>query len=264
MAWSVLQSNLGALDPGVISQTYLNNVVSGSKLIAYITCGGGNNPEVTAIKDGALNAMTKLVSVFNNADQASGELSIWAMDTPSGDVGTKPTLTATATGGNQSYSLVIQEVSGLLAGNTTAMLDGGAFVTKTGTIAANGSLTANPYSSTVANEFLVFVGADSEASIITWGVPTGSTTYTRDAHAGNASNIFNCVPCYGNSTNGAETASSALTGVTATSAYATAMGAFKLPGSAPVTQSPLGKQDLPNFPVRVISNAGWRNAGHSR
>jgi hypothetical protein len=144
------------------------------------------------------------------------------------------------------------------------MLDGGAFVTKTGTIAANGSLTANPYSSTVANEFLVFVGADSEASIITWGVPTGSTTYTRDAHAGNASNIFNCVPCYGNSTNGAETASSALTGVTATSAYATAMGAFKLPGSAPVTQSPLGKQDLPNFPVRVISNAGWRNAGHSR
>jgi hypothetical protein len=228
--WLVLQSNLGALDPGVISQTYLSNVSSGTKLIAYITCGGGNNPEVTAIKDGALNAMTKLVSVFNNADQASGELSIWAMDTPAGDVGTKPTLTATATGGNQSYGLVIQEVAGLLPGNTTAMLDGGAFVTKTGTIAANGSLTANAYSSTTANEFLVFVGADSEASIITWGVPTGSTTYTRDAHAGNASNIFNCVPCYGKSTGGAETGSSALTGVTATSAYATVIGAFQLAG----------------------------------
>ena len=37
-----------------------------------------------------------------------------------------------------------------------------------------------------AGEYLVVLGGDNEASTLTWAAPTGSTTYTRDAHAVNA------------------------------------------------------------------------------
>ena len=229
-AWRVLQSASTGLDPGAAAVTYPNNVVSGSKLIAFITTGGGGNPQVTAVKDAALNAMTKIGSAFLNNAAASGELSVWAMDTPAADVGTKPTLTATQAGGNQSFGFVIQEVSGLLAGNTTAMADGTA-VTSTGSISANGPIACGAYSTTAAGEYLVAVGGDSENSTLTWAAPTGSTTYTRDANARNATVIFNCVPSYGSSTGAAETASSAITGAGVATAWATVFVAFKLAGS---------------------------------
>ena len=70
-------------------------------------------------------------------------------------VGTKPTITATwASGGG--LGLVVQEVSGLLAGNTTAMVDG-----TPGTLTGSTTSTGSPtYSSTAANEFLVSAYAD--------------------------------------------------------------------------------------------------------
>lgn len=239
MAWTFLQSNSAGLDPGAAAVTYLNNVVSGSKLIAYICTAGGGNPQVTAIKDAALNAMTKVGSAFLNNAAGSGELTIWAMDTPAGDVGTKPTLTATQTGGNQSFGMVIQEVSGLLAGNTTAMIDGTA-VGSTGSISANGPIACGAYSTAVAGEYLVAVGGDLENSTLTWAAPTGSTTYTRDAHARNATVILNCVPSFGLSTGGAETASSAITGAGTATPWATLFVAFKLDeggGGSGVAQS---------------------------
>lgn len=262
MAWSNLQSNSATLDPGAAAVTYLNNVVSGSKLIAMIATGGSANPQVTAVADGASNQMTNLARARFNNVAANGELSVWAMDTPAGDVGAKPTLTATQTGGNQSFGMVIQEVSGLLAGNTTAMLDGTP-VSNTGSIASNGNITMGAYSTTASNEYLLALGGDNEASTLTWAVPTGSTTYTRDAHAVNASVVFNCVPAYGNSTNGAETASFAITGVSTTTPWATIFLAFKL---APVVTSgpPVGQFDRPQGIVQMVSNAGWRSAGHSR
>ena len=197
MAWSVLQSNSAQPDPGTGAVAYTTaNLSAGTKLIAFICAGGGSNPEVTAMKDGASNAMTKLGAVLLGGTAANGELSAWAMDTPAGDVGTKPTITPTMAGGNQSLGIVIQEVSGLLAGNTTAMIDGTA-ATSSGSISSNGSVACAAYSTTAAGEYLVALGGDDEASTLTWANPTGSTTYTRDAKAVNASVVFNCVPAFG-------------------------------------------------------------------
>lgn len=232
MSWAVVQSASTDLDPGTAAVTYSSNVSSGTKLICYICTGGGGNPQVTAVKDGALNAMTKVGSAFLNGSAANGELSIWAMDTPSGDVGTKPTITATQAGGSQSFGMVIQEVSGLAAGNTLAAMVDGTAATHTGSISSNGSVTCGTYSSAAANEFLVALGGDNEASTITWAVPTGSTTYTRDAHAVNASGVFDCVPAYGNSSGGSETGSFALTGVGTATPWATVMVAFQIASTA--------------------------------
>ena len=228
MAFTFLQSNSTGLDPGTAAVTYLNNVASGTKLIAYICTAGGGNPQVTQIRDAALNSMTKVGSAFLNNAAGSGELTIWAMDTPAGDVGAKPTLTATQTGGNQSFGMVIQEVSGLAVGNTLAAMIDGTAVGSTGSISANGPIACGAYSTTAVGEYLVAVGGDLENSTLTWAAPTGSTAYTRDTNARNATVILNCVPSFGSSTGGAETASSAITGAGTATPWATLFVAFKL------------------------------------
>src|SRR5580704_16424705 len=126
MAWSVLQSASTAAtgNSGTQSATFTTaNLSSGTKLIAAVACSA-NGLTVSSVKDGAGNSFTSLATVsFNNA-ASNGQLSLWAIDTPAGDAGTKPTITATLTASTTETSLLIQEVSGLLAGNTAAMLDG--------------------------------------------------------------------------------------------------------------------------------------------
>lgn len=256
--WSVLQSNSAQPDPGTGAVAYTTaNLTAGTKLIALICCGGGSSPEVTAMTDGSTINMTKLASVFLNGVQGSGETSIWAQDTPGGVVGTKPTITPTKAGGNQSLGIVIQEVGGLLSGNTSAMIDG-TVASNTGNISANGPITCGAYTSGVAGEYLVALGSDNEVGTLTYGVPTGSTTYTRDAHAVNGSFVFNCVPAYGDSTGGAESASFAITGVTGTNAWATLMIAFKL---APTT--PNSGPNSPTVGTDLGGGSGsWTNPGN--
>jgi len=251
MAWSVLQSAGGASDTAP-SATYTGNVSSGTKLIAAVTCFDATT---TAVKDGALNSFTKLASVLLNNSTAAGELSLWAIDTPAGDVGTKPVITPTLSAGTVA-GVVIQEVSGLLAGNTSAMLDGSAG-THFGSIASNGNVSCGTYSSAAANEYLVALYGDDEFSNNTAGTPTGTATYTLDSGSQQANGIENCSLAYGNSGNGSETATFAITGVTATSDVATILVAFQLAagGAAPppVQQARPGKTWLRRFP------AGRRN-----
>src|SRR4249920_961861 len=127
MAWSVLQSksftNAGS---GNVAVTFTTaNLSAGTKIVAWVAVSA-SSPQtvVSSVKDGALNTWTQLAVASDNTNDA---LYLFALDTPAGDVGTKPTITATI-GSNFGASILVQEVSGLAAGNTSAMLDGTAGV----------------------------------------------------------------------------------------------------------------------------------------
>jgi hypothetical protein len=248
VAWSVIQSASGSTSNNTVAATFSTaNVQAGNKIIAVVSVGATSAPAVTSVKDAALNTWTQV----GNANQANARVYIFALDVPAGDVGTKPTLTATSSS-TPGLGIVIQEVSGLLAGNTTAMCDGSAG-TLTGTASSTGSPT---YSSAAANEYLVSAYGD---------FGTGNTVviaggWNADAHNVNSSTNSNCMVQYKNSTGGSET-----DGFTSADGggWAVAEVAFLLASTVnagPVLPSPFMAQR----PVTVVSNAGWRGAGHSR
>lgn len=235
MSWSVLQSN-GVTYHGVAGPytcQYASNVQSGTKLICVISAELGTP---SAVQDGSGNSLTLLSSVTFAASgggtpATTGTLTFWAMDTPAGDVGTRPVLTATFTA-SQFLVMTIQEVSGLLAGNTTAMLDG---TPGTSSGAGTGAaVSAGAYTSSAASEYLVAIyGDDSNVTNSTITAVTGSTTYTIDAGSQQNNGSANDTLAYGNSTNGSETASFATT-TNSGDNYATILVAFKLGAAAPV------------------------------
>jgi hypothetical protein len=193
VAWSVLQSASNSTSAGTVAATFSTaNVQAGTKIIAIVSVGATTAPAVTSVKDAALNTWTQV----GNANQANARVYIFALDTPAGDVGTKPTLTATSSS-TPGLSIVIQEVSGLLAGNTTAMCDGSA-ATLTGTASSTGSPS---YTSTASNEYLVSAYGDfgsGNTVVISGG-------WSADTHNVNSSGNSNCMVQFKNSTNGAET-----------------------------------------------------------
>ena len=233
MTWSVLQSGKSATDSwisGTTSVAYTTaNVSSGSKLLAVVTVF---QTTTTAVKDAGANSFTKLASIaMDNSSVTYGEVSLWAIDTPSGDVGTKPVLTpAFASGGTTAAAVVIQEVSGLATGTTiAAMLDQTtATGTSFGVLSANGNVVCGSYSTGAAGEYLVALYGDDENSNITLGTPTGAATYTLDANSEQATGIEQCTIAYGNSTGGAETATFAATGYTSATQWGTILVAFRL------------------------------------
>lgn len=193
MAWSVLQSASGTIDGTAVSATFSTaNVQAGNKIIAYCSGGGAGVPAISFVKDGAGTSWTQVGA----ASGGNARTYIYALDVPAGDVGTKPTITATWSGA-AGLGIVIQEVSGLAAGNTTAMVDGTA-----GALTGSTSSTGSPtYSSSAANEFLVSAYGDIGNGV------TVSTAggWTPDAHNINASASSNCMVQYKNSTGGSET-----------------------------------------------------------
>src|SRR5690348_18060055 len=95
MAWSVLQSASGSAASTTVAATFSTaNVQAGTKIIAVVSVGATSAPAVTSVKDAALNTWTQVAT----SAQANARVYIFALDTPSGDVGSKPTLTATAAG----------------------------------------------------------------------------------------------------------------------------------------------------------------------
>jgi len=199
------------------------NVQRGNKIIAYVSVGATTAPAVTSVKDAALNTWTQV----GNANQANARIYIFALDVPSEDVGTKPTLTATSSG-TPGLGIVIQEVSGLIAGNTTAMCDGAA-AALTGTAASTGNPT---YSTTQAGLYLVSAYGDFGAG----NTIVKASRWTMDKNSNNASVDSNCIVQYKNSTAGSET-----DGFTSadTNGWAVAEVAFKLAIPIPprITQS---------------------------
>jgi len=211
------QSRSGTVTSGNPSVTFTSNLASGGKILAAIcvsNSSGGIEP-VTAVKDGAGNNLTKLKSVV-----LTGALfvELWGCDTPAGDVGTKPTITATVST-NFGVTLLLQEVPGLLAGNTTAMLDGSA-AQNNGTASP---ATAGSYSSTAAGEYLIGIYGDPGDGVTV----SNASGYTADPSNVNANSFATLFVDYKNSTNGAELASWTMSG-SATDGWETILVAFKL------------------------------------
>lgn len=185
--------------------------------------------------------MTALATVTNGSPNFQ-LTALYAMDVPAGDVGTAPTLTVTTNASaNFSPSMLIQEVSGLLPGNTTAMMDG-----TPGTSVGTASPTPNPsYASTAAGEYLVCIYGDEGVSV-TFTDPSG---YTGDAHAVNASGNADIDVARKNSTGGTETGQYTLSG---SSVYGVILGAFKLAAQPSPTRLE------PSDPYLLRFKPGWK------
>ena len=248
MAWSVLQSASASADGTTVSATFTTaNVQSGNKIIACVS-GSGGTGTISSVKDGAGNTWTQIAASQTGTNPRAA---IYALDVPAGDVGTKPTLTVTWSAAIGT-SILIQEVSGLLSGNTSAMADGTAG-TKVGSTSSTGSPT---YSSTASNEYLIACYGD-----IGNGVTVSTAAgWTADAHNVNADTSSNCMVQYKNSTNGSET--NGYTGADG-GGWAIVEIAFKLPGGGATSGPPVSLVAV-NRPALIVSNAGWRGAGHSR
>jgi len=253
MAWSWLQSASGQGGSGLTVTFTTANASSGTKLIAAVAGDNSSATTVSSVKDAAGNAMTNLGSL--TLGDGTGSVTLLAMDTPAADVGIKPVFTLTMTVAGGSAAMLVQEVSGLATGNTTAMIDGTA-----GTVTGSSSgTTTNPtYASSTASEYLVVLYGDAGNSI-TYTAP--SSPWTGDPNGINTSFNNDCVISYRNSTGGTETGQYSINGGVQ---WGVLMVAFKLSGPV-ITSGPLlGLQSLVQAPVTVPSLSGWRNAGHSR
>ncbi len=200
MAWTQLQSaSHTAIASASVSVTFGSNVSAGTKLIALVsTSATGNGDPV--VKDGAGNTFTKIASVTRVT-----AVNVWLgyLDTPAGDVGTMPVITATFLPPTADGSILVQEISGLLAGNA---IDGTPGVS----VPNFGAGTYGPpvYASSAAGEYLAYCYGDSGGPQ-TWAVPSG---YTGDANGINANSHADVQIGYKNSTNGTETGSWVITG----------------------------------------------------
>jgi len=213
VAWSRLQSasatsSEGGLS-GTVAATFGTNLTAGSKIIAAVAVNAatGGVDEVISVKDGAGNSLTELAS--NSGGAGGGWTELWAMDTPAGDAGTKPTITATwNTGLAASYGFVmlLQEVTGLAAGNTTAILDGAVIGAASGNSA---SAASGAYSSGAASEYLTAAYFDPGTGVTIATPPSG---YTADPHNVSGQSSADLSVYYKNSSAGAESATFGLSG----------------------------------------------------
>ncbi len=255
MAWSVLQSASSAATATATTKAVAfstANLTSGTKIICALGISTALTVSVTSVSDGT-NNLTQCGFVNDTANSVA--VALYALDTPAGDVGAKPTITATLST-SLECSIWIAEVSGLAAGNTTAaMLDG----TMVFAGFAAGSSHAQPaYTSTALNEFLIVLESDN-------GGPQTVTQpggYTLDAASITNNSLCDIAAAYKNSANGAETGTWTFGGSTT----GTELGvvAFKIAGGAITSGPPLSPQFMGSRPMVTATNAGWRGAQHSR
>jgi hypothetical protein len=264
VSWSWLQSasGLNASGNNATATFTTANLSSSSKLIAWAAVIENNaTPVITGISDGLGNNFTQVASVTNPSVTGFptwvAVASVWVLDTPAGDAGTKPTISA-ATTGSVNTSLVVEEVSGLLAG--TSCLDGTAG-TLTGNLGGAGSTTSPTYSSSVANEYLASFIVDyfGGSNNPTWTKPSGTTLDTASINSNNSGQ--ETLIAYSNSAGGSE---SSIWSVNSSDNYSAILVAFKLAGAGGTSGPALQQRQLPNFPVIIPVSSGWRGAGHSR
>lgn len=232
MAWARVQSKSTTSAGAVasVAATLGSTPSAGNKLVALVVLVSSTSVVTSTVKDANAVAMTQM-AVINNAGNCN--LSLWAMDVP----GTpNAVITATGASGTNEMAILVQEVSGLLVGNTTAMGDG-TFGTKSGSTSPTGIAT---YSSTAANEYLVTCFGDFGNSVNATG-PLGNV----DANNINSSANDNCQISYGNSTSGSETAATWAYTPTTGDQWGIITGAFKLAAGGVV-----GIPDLVMAPMR--------------
>lgn len=258
MTWTVLQSvsNFNAGGTTVAATFTTANLSSGSKILCWLNSDSatGGVHDWTGVSDGT-NALSNVKSY--NDTNGTFQTDLWVEDTPSGLVGTKPTITATwnnAAAASFGLAILLQEVSGLAAGATTAILDGGVVATSSGN---SNSAATGSYTSTASSEFLcaVYVDPGTGASIST--PPAG---YTADPHNVLGNGDANLAVYYKNSSSAAE---SATFGLSAAGNWGTLLTAFQL-GGPPITSGPPLAPRPMGRPVTIVTGAGWRGANHSR
>lgn len=230
MAWSVLQSKSAASVTTTAAATFGTNLSSGSKLLAFV--GFAIGPAISSVSDGT-NSFSQIASLTTQRQK----FFIYVLDTPVGDVGTTPTITATVTGSPNGMALLVQEVSGLATGSTSGACLDGSPGTDTNNNQLPGAFTVPAYSSSVASEYLVAVWSDNGD---TSGVPMGTIPSGFTADANNISNngIDDIAVVYKNSTGGAEGGGTWNPGGSNRFDYSDVIVAFKLGSAAAVTDVP--------------------------
>ena len=228
MTYNVIQSAKGtAVASLTCSATYGTNLSSGSKLIAWIIAASTSAlTPISSVKDTAGNTFTQLAAV-SGASGGATEALLYALDTPAGDVGGTTIVTATFTSDATDIAIYVQEVSGLLAGNTSAMLDSAGAASVQETPAASQAQPA--YTSHASGEYLTSFLGDNGNSV-TWAL-AGYNISDANNIQGNTNNDL--VVGYKASTNGAETGTWVATGTPTGSCLIVA--AFQLAAGGAVT-----------------------------
>jgi hypothetical protein len=239
---SPLQSAVGTTGGSALSSATATfttaNISAGSKIIVAVACASSPAVTCTGVADAAANAWTKIAT---KALPAFGEVTLWALDAPAVDVGTKPAITATITAPG-GIVVIAQEVPGLLAGNTTAMCDG----TPALGGGTGGTSTGSPaYSTAAAGEYLVSIYGD-DGSAATWTAPSG---YTGDPNGVNTSTIDDLQIAWKNSTGGSETSSYTIT--SSGQGWSQIVVAFKLAAGGAAAPA--------SFPIRPRRSKGLRH-----
>lgn len=230
MAWGFVQSK-SASGGGVttLTATLGSSPVTGHKVIVYVggvTAQAGTGLTYT-VADGNSNALTALNTPVTVTSTFTFAAQVFAYDVPA-STSTAFKVTCTPSGGasNVNVTILVQEVSGLLAGNTTAMLDG-----TPGTHQASASPSSATYSSTAVNEYLFTFFSD-------WGTGATATVpsgYTADTNNVAGSSLADNYVGYKNSTNGSEANSWTWN---TSDEVGIITGAFKLAGAGGTTAVP--------------------------
>lgn len=230
MAWARVQSALKLQTTSATTTvvTLGTTPITGNKIIVSISLSNGNTAlGVSTVKDSNANSLTLVAGPATNTNNC--RTWIYAYDVPATP---STAMTVTWSAAVVDSSVVAQEISGLLAGNTTAMVDG-TTTPKVGSIVGTASAGSATYSSTAANEFLVSVFGDFGNSA-TMGTPSGTTL---DTNSVNTNANADCVVAYKNSTGGAETVTWTPTSNSGTDQYAMLTIAFKLAASSGLTSN---------------------------
>jgi hypothetical protein len=222
--WSLLQSKIAPCAFGTALEsnpvTLASNCTEGSVLIACVAGheSSGQSGSCTSVKDGAGNAFTKLAEVTSPADSQTDKVfsSIWALATPAGDVGIKPTFTATPSAlATYAGGLIVEEVAGI-----TAALDG-TIASASGTASPTGTPA---YSTSVPGEYTVAYYADTGVLAV-WTAP--GTPWAVDAANENGNgNGCNQAVAYKSSAGGTESDGWSYT--PAGASWVVFLGAFEL------------------------------------
>jgi len=250
VTWNVAQSVSAAGSTGLTltSPAFTSNLTSGSKLIAWVTCT--SSLSISTVKDSNGNSFSQVLAYTASANQFCW---IYVLDTPAGDAGTTPTVTATYTGTNNGCALLVQEVTGLATGSTAAaVLDGTAGEANgTGTVSPF-TVTWGAYSSAVASEYLTgFYGDDGDTAGTNNTTPTGFTADTSNI-SNNGSNDLRIY--YKNSTGGTESISNlSPTQAGSSCSWTSVFVAFKL---AAAGGAPPARVQLPLFRGRAAARKG--------
>jgi hypothetical protein len=205
------------------------NLTPGTKIIAVFSASANMSGATITVKDGAGNSFTQIATKALNNAATNGQAYIYAIDTPAGDAGTKPTITVTSTVAAE-ISLLIQEVPGLATGTTlAAMVDG---TPGTGFGNATGATGSPTYASAVSGEYLVAVYGDNGGPT-TWAKPAALTS---DPASINSNSVADIALAYGSSTGGTEAGSWSLSGTG--TPWATFLLAFQVSGGTVLPRHP--------------------------